>query len=189
MTGFVDMKPMDDALDCEAAESTCYYGSTKNLATEVSDEQEAAVFDTSDAEDAQSDIAETSSVLNASFTIDQNPRNLVARIEHLELRLAIYERKVEALANVSARKKRNREKQESAISRSDLERYVIEAVKHGAGEYGVSKPYIRKYMKEKCSVGDTRQIRRRLNKVLKEKVMKRAMELDDTNTFYKNLLC
>ena len=189
MTGFLDMKSMDAALDCAAAESTCYYGSTKHLATEVSDEKKAAVFDTSDAEDAQSDIAETSSVLNASFTVNQNPRDLEARIEHLELRLSIYERKVEELANVSARKKKNKEKQESAIAKSDLERYVIEAVKHGAGEYGVSKPYIRKYMKEKCFVDDTRQIRRRLNKVLKEKVMKRAMELDDTNTFYKNLLC
>ena len=104
MAGFLDMKPVDAALDCEAAESTCYYGSTKHLATEVSDEKKAAVFDTSDAEDAQSDIAETSSVLNASFTVNQNPRDLEARIEHLELRLSIYERKVEVLAEVYARR-------------------------------------------------------------------------------------
>ena len=59
---------------------------------------------------------------------------------------------------------------------------------HGAGEYGISKPYIRKYMKEKCNIGDTRQIRRRLNKILKEKVGKQAMQLDDTKTFYTNVL-
>ena len=87
MTGFLDMKSMDAALDRTAAE--------------VSDEK--TVFE-SDAEDAQSDIAETSSVLNASFTVNQNPRDLEARIEHLELRLSIYERKVEVLAEVYARR-------------------------------------------------------------------------------------
>ena len=104
MTGFLDMKPVDAALDCEAAESTCYYGSTKHLATEVSDEKKAAVFDTSDAEDAQSDIAETSSVLNASFTVNQNPRDLEAKMEYLELHLSIHERKVEVLEEVYAKR-------------------------------------------------------------------------------------
>ena len=56
MTGFLDMKSMDAALDHAAAE--------------VSDEK--TVFE-SDPEDAQSDIAESSSVLNASFTVNQNP--------------------------------------------------------------------------------------------------------------------
>ena len=101
MAGFLDMKPVDAALDCEAAESTCYYGSTKHLATEVSDEK--TVFE-SDAEDAQSDIAETSSVLNASFTVNQNPRDLEAKIEYLELHLSIHERKVEVLEEVYAKR-------------------------------------------------------------------------------------
>ena len=87
MTGFLDMKSMDAALDHAAAE--------------VSDEK--TVFE-SDPEDAQSDIAETSSVLNASFTVNQNPRDLEAKMEYLELHLSIHERKVEVLEEVYAKR-------------------------------------------------------------------------------------
>ena len=103
MTGFLDTKCMGATLDCAAAESTCYYGSTKHLATKVNDKK--TVFE-SDAENARLDIAETSSVLNASFTVDQNPRNWEERIEHSEQRLSnvIFGRKVDELAYIFARR-------------------------------------------------------------------------------------
>ena len=65
---------------------------------------------------------------------------------------------------------------------------MIQAVVKGAGEYGVSKAYIRKYMKDKFNIADTRHIRRRLNKILKKKVETEVMLLDDTKTFYTNAI-
>ena len=65
---------------------------------------------------------------------------------------------------------------------------MIQAVVKGAGEYGVSKAYIRKYMKDKFNITDTRHIRRRLNKILKKKVETEVMQLDDTKTFYTNAI-
>ena len=65
---------------------------------------------------------------------------------------------------------------------------MIQAVVKGAGEYGVSKAYIRKYMKDKFNITDTRHIRRRLNKILKKKVETQVMQLDDTKTFYTNAI-
>ena len=65
---------------------------------------------------------------------------------------------------------------------------MIQAVVKGAGEYGVSKAYIRKYMKDKFNITDTRHIRRRLNKILKKKVETEVMLLDDTKTFYTNAI-
>ena len=65
---------------------------------------------------------------------------------------------------------------------------MIQAVVKGAGEYGVSKAYIRKYMKDKFNITDTRHIRRRLNKILKKKVETEVVRLDDTKTFYTNAI-
>ena len=183
-----DFFDMDNSLDCNVTDVPSYYGSPKNLKADMMDPGIETISDISGVEDTQSDVDESSSVENGSFRVAENSRDLAARVEQLEMRLAIYEHKVEGLVNISIRKQKNRKKQENKIEKRDLERHIIEAVTHGAGEYGVSKPYIRKYMKEKCSVGDTRQIRRRLNKILKEKVVQRAMELDDTKTFYKNLI-
>ena len=84
--------------------------------------------------------------------------------------------------------KKNKERRANAVRQTDLEKFVVEAVVKGAGEYGVSKPYIRKYMKEKCDISDRRHIRRRLNKILKQKVVEQAMQLDDTKTFYTNAI-
>ena len=63
--------------------------------------------------------------------------------------------------------KKNKERRADAVRQSDLEKFVIQAVVKGAGEYGVSKAYIRKYMKDKFNITDTRHIRRRLNKIEK----------------------
>ena len=46
-----------------------------------------------DAEEAISEIGETSSVMDASCETAKNSRNLVARVEHLELQVAIFETK------------------------------------------------------------------------------------------------
>ena len=84
--------------------------------------------------------------------------------------------------------KKNKERRADAVRQSDLEKFVIQAVVKGAGEYGVSKAYIRKYMKDKFNITDTRHIRRRLNKILKKKVETEVMQLDDTKTFYTNAI-
>ena len=84
--------------------------------------------------------------------------------------------------------KKNKERRADAVRQSDLEKFVIQAVVKGAGEYGVSKAYIRKYMKDKFNIADTRHIRRRLNKILKKKVETEVMLLDDTKTFYTNAI-
>ena len=142
----------------------------------------------SDVEEALSDIGETSSVMDASFEIAKNSSDLAARVEQLELRMAISENKISELMIGYVWKKNNKERRANAVRQIDLEKFVVEAVVHGAGEYGVSKPYIRKYMKEKCNISDTCHIRRRLNKILKKKVGEQAMQLDDTKTFYTNVL-
>ena len=136
MTGFLDTKCVDATLDCGATKSTCYYGSTKHLATEVNDEK--TVFE-SDAENARSDIAKTSSVLNASFVVDQNPRNWEERIESLERRLSnvIFGRKVDKLAYIFARRHLERLEHYHCLERrlSNYERKVEELAKACAFVY------------------------------------------------------
>ena len=146
------------------------------------------VEETLDAEEATSEIGETSSVMDAKCKTAKNSTNLVARVERLELRVAIFEKKFSEFKDGYVRKKKNKERRADAVRQSDLEKFVIQAVVKGAGEYGVSKAYIRKYMKDKFNIADTRHIRRRLNKILKKKVETEVMQLDDTKTFYTNAI-
>ena len=48
------------------------------------------------------------------------------------------------------------------------------------GEFGVSKAYIRKYLAANCSIDDTRYMRKRIGKILKDNVHNKLMKLDNT---------
>merc|ERR1712050_778003 len=67
------------------------------------------VEETLDAEEAISEIGETSSVMDASCETAKNSTNLVARVERLELRVAIFERKFSEFKDGYVRRKKNKE--------------------------------------------------------------------------------
>merc|ERR1711895_392187 len=64
------------------------------------------VEETLDAEEATSEIGETSSVMDAKCKTAENETNLVARVERLELRVAIFEKKIYELKDGYVRKKK-----------------------------------------------------------------------------------
>ena len=64
------------------------------------------VEETLDAEEAISEIGETSSVMDASCETAKNSTNLVARVERLELRVAIFEKKFSEFKDGYVRKKK-----------------------------------------------------------------------------------
>ena len=127
-------------------------------------------------------IVSTSSADNiASLT------NMEARMSDVEARCRVLEITVEQMAQICLKKKSNKQKNSKAVKQRDLEQFIREAVIKGCGDFGVSKPYIRKYIKEKCNIEDTRHIRKRLNKILKDNICKQLIKLDDTIPFYTAL--
>ena len=64
------------------------------------------VEETLDAEEATSEIGETSSVMDAKCETAKNSTNLVARVERLELRVAIFEKKFSEFKDGYVRKKK-----------------------------------------------------------------------------------
>ena len=64
------------------------------------------VEETLDAEEATSEIGETSSVMDAKCKTAKNSTNLVARVERLELRVAIFEKKFSEFKDGYVRKKK-----------------------------------------------------------------------------------
>ena len=90
-----DLFNMDTTLRLDGDSAAVLSGSPKNLDTEsfwIKGET-LLQMSVSDVEEALSDIGETSSVMDASFEIAKNSSDLAARVEQLEMCLAISEKK------------------------------------------------------------------------------------------------
>ena len=143
----------DETESYKEAEYECA-GLPKNLDKDLFwNEQHAfeCAFNDTDTEKTNFKIYDTSSVATAP-----NAKNLEARVQYLEDSCRVLEEKVGQIVQVLARKKINKERQSKAVKHCDLEKFMKEAILHGTGEFGVSKPYIRKYLNDKCNITDTR---------------------------------
>ena len=107
---------------------------------------------------------------------EKKPMDMKAKLDELEQRVVL----LESLVTAGGSKSGSR-----VISRKEMAKWVVKAIKEGDSFLGVSKCYIRKYLCEYFSMPQNSYYFRKLNNILSVGVEEKSLHYDRMHQLYK----